>query len=130
MKFQKGQSGNPAGRPPGLRSELRELLMPHADGLVAKAVEKALEGDSTALRICLDRLIPPIKARDDHVAMEPFSGGLADQGRTILEGISSGTLTPDQAATLLQALSSQARIVEVDELERRIAALETAKVKT
>jgi len=61
MPYQKGHSGNPAGRPPGLpdkRTVLRELLAPHAEALVAKVVALALAGDTAALRICIDRLIP------------------------------------------------------------------------
>ena len=46
--FKKGQSGNPAGKPKGAkdkRTELRELLKPHAEKLVKKAVDMALAGD-------------------------------------------------------------------------------------
>ena len=66
MTYEKGQSGNPSGRPPGIRDKrtaLRALLEPHAPALIAKAVEMAKAGDATALRICLDRLIPPAKSR-------------------------------------------------------------------
>ncbi|CAJ0691643.1 hypothetical protein KXR69_16090 [Ralstonia holmesii] len=52
MAFQKGQSGNPAGKPKGAkdkRTALRELLQPHAEQLVQKAVKLALDGDTTAL---------------------------------------------------------------------------------
>ena len=65
MRFQKGQSGNAAGKPKGakdIHTELRALLEPDADDLVAKAVSLALGGDTTALRICLERLIAPMKA--------------------------------------------------------------------
>lgn len=77
MSFKKGQSGNPSGRPKGTkdkRTELRELLRPHAPVLVEKAVEMALDGDTTALKICLDRIIPAMRSveikSDQHEAYE------------------------------------------------------------
>ncbi|MGH8625106.1 MAG: DUF5681 domain-containing protein [Gammaproteobacteria bacterium] len=60
--WKQGQSGNPEGRPPGAkdkRTALRALLTPHAQELVMRAVELAKSGDTTALRLCLERLIPP-----------------------------------------------------------------------
>jgi hypothetical protein len=131
-RFEKGQSGNPAGKPKGAkdkRTELRSLLQPHAEDLVAKVVALAKSGDTTALRICIDRLIPPAKAKDGPVDVGPLAGSLADQGRLVLGAVSDGRLTPDEAATLMQAISVQARIVETDELEARIAALEAQRAK-
>lgn len=67
MTFQHGESGNPAGRPKGIpdkRTKLRALFEPHAEALVAKAVELALEGDRGALKMCLDRLVPPYRTED------------------------------------------------------------------
>jgi hypothetical protein len=61
-KFQNGCSGNPAGRPKGSRDRrtaLRELLAPHAGHLISKAVELANSGDTPALRLCLERILPP-----------------------------------------------------------------------
>jgi hypothetical protein len=125
MRFQKGQSGNPAGKPKGAkdkRTELRALLQPHAEALIQKAVDLALAGDTTALRICVDRLIPPI--RSDVVTLPGLEGSLAEQGKAVLEALARGEITPDAAATILQAIVSQARVVEADELERRVAAIE------
>ncbi len=127
MLFEKGQSGNPDGRPRGIRDKrtaLRELLMPHADALIAKAVEMALSGDSAALRICVDRLIPPAKARDDAVRLPWPGGSLSENGRAVLEALAGEKLTPDEAQTILQAIATQARIVEVDDIEKRVTLLE------
>ncbi len=127
MAFKKGRSGNPDGRPKGAkdkRTELRELLSPHAEDLVKKAVEKALDGDITALRLCLDRIIPPITARDTAIELDDITGTLTEQGQKIIVAMSNGELTPSDASRMLTALASQARIVEIDELEERVRKLE------
>jgi polyhydroxyalkanoate synthesis regulator phasin len=72
----------------------------------------------------MDRLIAPIKVKDSAVALGKIEGTLAEQGRTVLAVMSEGRITPDEANTLMQVVVAQARIVEVDELERRVSALE------
>jgi hypothetical protein len=127
MTWEKGESGNPAGRPIGVpdkRTAMRALLEPHAEDLVAKVVELAKSGDTTALRICIDRLIPPAKARDDAVSLPLGNGSLAEKGRSVLEALGNGTISPDIATAILQGIAAQARITEVDEIEKRLAALE------
>lgn len=129
MAFEPGQSGNPSGRPRGIRDkriEMRDLLVPHAPDLVAKAVEMAKAGDAAALRICLDRLIPPANAKDDPVSLPSMEGSMADSSRIVIKALADGDLTPEEAGIILQALASQARIIEADEIEKRLTALEQA----
>ncbi|MEI6300955.1 MAG: DUF5681 domain-containing protein [Betaproteobacteria bacterium] len=131
-KFRKGQSGNPIGKPKGAkdkRTELRSLLQPHAEELVNKAVRLALDGDVAALRLCIDRLIPPIKAKDSPIDIGNLQGSLSDQGRRVLSALSAGGITPDEANSLMHIIASQARIIEVSELEGRIATLEGQKAQ-
>ena len=132
MTWEKGESGNPAGRPLGIRdkrSAMRDLLVPHAEQLVSKAVELALAGDPTALRICIDRLIPPAKAKGDPVVLPAPSNSLAENGRNVIRALAHGTLSPEEAAEILRALAAQARILEIDEIEKRVAALEARSSK-
>jgi len=127
MRFKKGVSGNPAGKPRGAkdkRTELRALLQPQAAALVDKAVGMALAGDATALRICIDRIIPPIRARDEAVEIGTFTGSLSERGSAVLRALAEGRVTPSEAATLMSAISSQAKLIETDDLQRRIEALE------
>jgi hypothetical protein len=60
--FERGRSGNPSGRPKGHRNKatmaIEELLDGEAEGLARKVIDKALEGDMAALRLCLERLLP------------------------------------------------------------------------
>ena len=55
--FAPGQSGNPNGRPKGARNKAtiaaEALLDGDAEAITRKIVEKALDGDMIALRLCL-----------------------------------------------------------------------------
>lgn len=126
-RFKPGKSGNPAGRPPGIpdrRVALRALLEPHAKDLIETAVALAKKGDQAALRMCLDRLVPPLRATDQPVIVEGMNGSLTDQGRMILAAMGKGELAPDLAVTLIQALGALAGVVKVDDLEKRLTAIE------
>ena len=63
--FEKGTSGNPSGRPRGSRNAttlaLEALLDGQANALTQKAIDLALAGDMAALRLCLDRILPPAR---------------------------------------------------------------------
>jgi hypothetical protein len=65
-QFAPGTSGNPAGKKAGTRHKATRaalaLLSGEAEGLTRKAVELALAGDVTALRLCIERLVPPCRA--------------------------------------------------------------------
>ena len=127
MTWQPGESGNPAGRPAGSkdkRTALRALLEPHANDLVTKVVEMAKAGDTTALRICIDRLIPPAKARDEPIELPLADGSLAEKGERVLAALGDGLIAPEVATAILQGIAAQARIIEVDEIEKRLTALE------
>src|SRR5918993_3314619 len=61
--FTAGNSGRPKGARNRATLAAEALLDGEADALTRKAVEMALAGDPTALRLCLDRLLPPRKDR-------------------------------------------------------------------
>ncbi|MGH8606516.1 MAG: DUF5681 domain-containing protein [Gammaproteobacteria bacterium] len=73
--WKEGRSGNPSGKPKGAtdkRTALRALFAPHAQELVTKAIELAKSGDTTALRLCWERLCPPLRAQDERVELPGF----------------------------------------------------------
>jgi len=76
MPFEKGKSGNPAGRPrggPDRRTLVRELMIPEASQLISKAVELALSGDTVTLKACLSLRID---------SQKPHVSGSAPQARS------------------------------------------------
>ncbi len=124
--FQKGQSGNPAGRKPGEGpfAKYRRMLASRSEELINQVIDLALAGDTTALKMCLDRLFPPLKPVEPPVKFPLESGSLTHMGAAVLSALGGGILSPEQGSKLVQALTGQARLIEVEELERRIAALE------
>ena len=92
-------------------------------------VEIAKNGDATALRICIDRLIPQVKAKGDPVSIPGFGASLGENSRVIMRLLAEGELTPEEASSILQAMASQARVIETAEIEQRIAALEATANK-
>jgi uncharacterized protein DUF5681 len=129
-RFQPGQSGNPGGRPKGSRNKatiaLESLLDGHAEALTQKAIELALGGDMTALRLCLDRILPARKDRP--VAFEMPSIQRAEDTRTasaaLLAAVSAGSLTPSEAAEVSKLIDAYVKAIEVTEVLARIEKLE------
>src|SRR3954454_10666599 len=104
--FQKGQSGNPRGRPPGARNRATQAVQAMLDGeaetITRKAVELAKAGDTVALRLCLDRLAPVRKDRPVMFALPAIetTADLPKASAALLEAVASGELTPSEAAEL------------------------------
>ena len=129
-QFKPGQSGNPKGRPKGARHRATlaalELLNGEAKALSRKAVELALEGDTTALRLCLERIVPPRKdgpIEFDLPAMKTADDAARAMG-AIVEAVSSGSLTPSEGAAVAGLVEAFRRTLETEELERRVERLE------
>lgn len=123
--------GNP-GRPHGARHRtthaVEELLQGEAEGLTRRVIDLALEGDTTALRLCLERIAPPRK--DNPVQFELPEGegtiGAATAALAVLEAVSQGHLSPTEAGTEMPLLERYGRLLQMSELEDRLAALERA----
>lgn len=128
--FERGKSGNPNGRPKGHRNKatmaIEELLDGEAQALTRKAIDKALEGDMVALRMCLDRLLP--SRRDRPVTFELPKVKSVDDARhacsAILKACAAGVLSPGEAAEMMDLISAFVQVVEMSETEARLAALE------
>lgn len=120
-----GQSGNPGGRTPGV-DRVRELLNPHRESLVQKAVDLALAGDTVAMRICMDRIAPLPRAESPPVHIPGIAecASMSGKARAVVDAVGVGLVSPDAAAILLGAIANATKIIEGDELEARIARLE------
>jgi hypothetical protein len=104
------------------------LLDGEAAALTRKAVELALAGDAMALRLCLDRIIPPRRGRPVQLSLPPVHGA-ADLGGTtaaITTAAACGAITPGEAAELARVVEIFVRAVETSDFDRRLQQLEQA----
>ena len=128
--FQPGVSGNPSGRPKGALNKTTIILQQLIDGegelVVKKALELAKGGDGTALRLIMDRLIPPRKDKIIEFKLPQINNGqdASVAMAQVIEGVSTGELTPQEGDSLAKLIESAARLVEISLLEARVAALE------
>ena len=121
-----GQSGNPRGRRPGSGevARLRAAIAEHVPTIIGQLTAAALQGDVSAARLLLERVILALKAAEEAAPLALPDGTLTEQGRAVLGAVAAGELAPGQGAALLGAIGTLARVAEVDELERRLTALE------
>ena len=125
-RWKAGESGNPAGRKPGTgdAAKLRASMAEHVPALVAVLLERAKAGDIGAARLLLERTVAPLKAAEQAAPLALPAGNLTDQGRAVVAAIAAGELAPSQGAALLASIATLAKLIEVDELARRIEVLE------
>jgi hypothetical protein len=134
--FEQGRSGNPAGRPKGARNKatraIEELLDGEAEALTRKAIDKALEGDMAALRLCLDRLLPP--RRDRLVNFElPTIESASDAlkaSSAVLAACAAGQLSPREGTEFMDLISTHVRMHESNDFAARLAALEAERTRS
>jgi hypothetical protein len=129
-RWRKGVSGNPAGPGTGSRNRatkaVEALLDGEGEALTRKAVELALEGDTTALRLCLERIAPPRKERPVEVELprlETPDDAVEAQGR-IANAVAAGDVTPGEGEALAKMVEAFARALEVRDLEARLQKVE------
>ena len=128
--FSKGASGNPSGRPRGSRNAttlaLESLLDGQASALTQKAIDLALGGDMQALRLCLDRILPPRKDRPVSFELPPIESAkdAAATVSAVLAAVAAGDLTPADAGEISKLIDAFVRAYETAELADRLDRLE------
>ena len=126
----RGQSGNPAGRPRGARNRktlaARALLDDKSEALTAKAMEMAMSGDTSAMRLCMDRTMAP--RRDPEVRFDlpaiRDAGDIAGAMAAVMRALARGEITPAEAGEIGRLVETFMRAVECADFERRLRAIE------
>ena len=130
-RWKPGQSGNPKGRPKGSgeNGKLRAAIGWALPDILDALIKKARTGDSQAAKLLLERTLPAVKAVELPEAVPLEGATLTDQGRAVLRLLAAGEIGPERAAALLGAIAQLGRVAEIDELTRRIDALERGQTR-
>lgn len=129
-RFKPGCSGNPKGKRPGTRNAAtmaaQKLLDGEAEALTRRAVEVALRGDTGALRLCIERILPARKDTPVEVDLPPIKGAqdAVKALSALLAAVGRGELTPSEAQSVAGLLESFRRALELGDLEERLTAIE------
>lgn len=127
-KFAPGNKlgGSKAGSRHRVTLAIEEMLSGEHEALTRAAIDRALNGDTVALRLCLDRIAPPRRDAPVTVALPPIQSAsdTVAASTAILAAVSSGDITPDEAGRVMALLAAHRAIVETGELELRLAKLE------
>jgi hypothetical protein len=116
--FEKGQSGNPAGR--RLGSAIRRHSPPQrfsrgeSEALTRTAVELALAGDPTAMRLCIERILPPCHERAVKFTSPPIEStdDISAAMQAVTAALAKGDITPGEAATIAGVVETFARAID------------------
>ena len=125
-QFSTGNSGRPKGSRNKATNAIESLLQGQAEALTQTAVTRALEGDSDALRLCMERIAPDPKDQPVSFSLPTMNNALdaSEAAGSLLTAVSAGDLTPIEATRVMGLIDSYRRTLELTEIEQRLQALE------
>jgi len=125
-QFAAGNSGRPKGSRNKVTVAIESLLKGQAEALTQTAVTKALEGDSVALRMCMERIAPAPKDQPVSFSLPKMHNAMdaSEAAGGLITAVSEGELTPIEATRVMGLIDSYRRTLELTEIEERLRALE------
>ena len=125
-QFSSGNTGRPKGSRNKATIAIESLMQGQAEALTQTTVTKALEGDSVALRLCMERIAPAPKDQPVSFSLSKMENALdaSEAAGSVLTAVSEGELTPIEATRVMGLIDSYRRTLELTEIEQRLQALE------
>jgi hypothetical protein len=104
----------------------QELLDSHAESLVRKCLMSAFKGDSKAMQLCLDRVLPARRELPVKLGKLPLgtAAELSQASELVTQKVAAGQLTPSQGHAIAELIERRRKVLETEDLDRRLQALE------
>src|SRR4051794_189091 len=126
------QPGNKIGhgRPKGSKNratlEREALLDEFAPAITRKCVSEALKGNNSALRLCMERIVPPAKPQNPTFRLPPIrsAADLLVASASVLKAMGAGDLSPSEGESFMRFIESYQKLYESHDLAVRVQALE------
>jgi hypothetical protein len=104
---------------------LRALIDGEAEDLIRVLATAARNGNVSAAKVLLDRILPPARCGIGDVELplsseQPGTAGVDE----LIRAVSAGEIAPSDAAVIGTLLKTRAELTDLAELERRLANLE------
>jgi hypothetical protein len=128
--FVRGQSGNPTGKPRGLRNKVtvavEGLMGQYVHQVTARVIERASKGDMVAARLILDRVVPIRRGRPVRLKLPDIvdAASVMVAQALLVSAVATGNLTPEEAEPLSSMLSTYLKTVETVDIDRRLRDVE------
>jgi hypothetical protein len=131
MRGRPFEAGNKMGkgRRPGSRNKrtlFAEMMEGHGEALIKQCQVLAMQGDSTALKLCIDRLVAPCKSSSSRFRLPPLRtvSDLVKALPRIIQEVARGRLSAQEGEAIASMLDSQRRALETEEFDARLKAIE------
>jgi hypothetical protein len=106
-----------------------ELMEDHGEAVIKQCQILALRGDPTALRLCIERLLPPCRVSRNPFRLPPMKT-MADLGKAlpaVAREVARGRLSAQDGEAFSKMIETQRRTLEYEEFEKRLRAVEKAQ---
>ena len=121
-KFGKGRACGSRNK----RTALLALMEDHGEAMIKQCQVLALKGDPTALRLCMERLMPPCRAPNSRFRLPPMKtvADLVKALPLVAQEVARGRLSAQEGELISRMMETQRHALESEEFERRLQALE------
>jgi len=117
--------GRPKGSPNREKSPTQHLLDEFAPHIIRKCIAQAMEGNASAMRLCMERISPSRRGALIQMNLPPIRTA-EDVGRAaekVTQAVRRGRLTPAEGNEMMNHFESRSRFIEGAKFETQLADL-------